>query len=48
MRKKEEARQEAGRVLHVQQWNGDEKICEGGNKSGVYRLMKTLIEKGKK
>ena len=44
--KKEEARQEVGMALHVNNEMVIKKICEGGNKSGLYDHM--LIEKGKK
>ena len=47
MRKKEEARQEVGIALHVHNEMVMKRICEGGNKSGLYKHMKTLIEKGK-
>ena len=47
MRKKEEARQEVGMALHVHNEMVMKKICEGGNKSGLYVHMKILIEKGK-
>ena len=46
MRKKEEARQEVGMALH----HHNEmvmKICEGGNKSGLYDYLKMLIRKRK-
>ena len=48
MRKKEDARQEVGMALHVHNEMVMKKICEGGNKSGLYAHMKMLIEKGKK
>ena len=47
MRKKEDARQEVGMALHVHNEMVMKKICEGGNKSGLYAHMKILIEKGK-
>ena len=47
MRKKEEAREEVGMALHVHNEMVIKKICEGGNKSGMYAHMKMLIEKGK-
>ena len=47
MRKKEEARQKVGMALHVDNEMVKKKICEGGNKSGLYAHMKMLIEKGK-
>ena len=47
MRKKEDARQEVGMALHVHNEMVMKKICEGGNKSGLYAHMKMLIEKGK-
>ena len=46
-RKKEEARQEVGRALHVHNEMVMKEICKGGNKSGLYGHMKMLIEKGK-
>ena len=47
MRKKEDARQEVGMALHVHNEMVMKKICEGGNKSGLYTHMKMLIEKEK-
>ena len=47
MRKKEDARQEVGMALHVHNEMVMKKICECGNKSGLYAHMKMLIEKGK-
>ena len=47
MRKKEDARQEVGMVLHVHNEMVMKKICEGGDKSGLYAQMNMLIEKGK-
>ena len=47
MRKKEEARQEVGTVLHVHKEMVMKNICEGGNNSGLYYHMKMSIEKGK-
>ena len=47
MRKKKDARQEVGMTLHVPDEMVMKKICEGGNKSGLYAHMKMLIEKGK-
>ena len=44
LRKKEEARQELGRALHVHNGMVMKKICEGGNKSGLYGHIKMLIE----
>ena len=44
MRKKEDARQEVGVALHVHNEMVMKKICEGGNKSGLYAHMKMLIE----
>ena len=46
-RKKEEASQEVGRILHVQNAMVMKEICKGGNKSGLYGHMKMIIEKGK-
>ena len=48
MRKKEEARQEVGMALNVHNEMVMTKICEGGNKSGLYAHMKMPIVKGKK
>ena len=47
MREKEEERQEVGMALHVHNEMIMKKICEGGNKSGLYAHMKMLIEKEK-
>ena len=47
MRKKEEVKQEIGMALHVHNEMVMKKICEGGNKSGLYDHMKMLIENGK-
>ena len=47
MRKKEEARQEVGMALHLHNEMVMKKICEGGNKSGLYDHLKMLIRKGK-
>ena len=44
-RKKEEASQEGGRDVHVHNEMVMEEICKGGNKSGLYGVMKMLIEK---
>ena len=46
-RRKEEASQEVGRVLHVHNEMVMKEICKGWNKSGLYGHMKMLIEKGK-
>ena len=48
MRKKEEARQDVGMVLHVHHEMVMKNIYEGGNKSGLYAHMKMMIDKGKK
>ena len=34
-------------ALHVHNEMAMKKICEGGNKSGLYAHMKMIIEKGK-
>ena len=47
MRKKEEVRQEVGMALHVDNEIVMKKICQGGNKSGLYAHMKMLIKKRK-
>ena len=47
MRKKEEVKQEVGMALHVHNEMVMKKICEGGNKSGLYDHLKMLIEKRK-
>ena len=47
MRKKEEARQEVGMALHLHNEMVSNKICEGGNKSGLHDHLKMLIRKGK-
>ena len=47
MRKKEAARQEVGMALHLQNEMVMKKMCEGGNKSGLYEHLKMLIRKGK-
>ena len=47
LREKEGARQEVGIVLHVHNGMVIKRICEGGNKSGLYGHMKMLIVKGK-
>ena len=44
---KEEATQVVGMALHVHNEMVMKKICEGGNKSGLYVQTKMLIEKGK-
>ena len=47
MRKREEAMQEVGMALHLHNEMVMKKICEGGNKSGLYDHLKILIRKGK-
>ena len=47
MRKKEEAGQEVGLTLYLHNEMVMKKICEGGNKSGLYDHLKMLIRKGK-
>ena len=47
IRKKQEARQEVGMALHLHNEMVIKKICEGGNKSGLYDHVKMLIRKGK-
>ena len=47
MRKKEDAGQEVGMVLHLHNEMVMKKICEDGNKSGLYDHLKMLIRKGK-
>ena len=47
MRKNVEARQEVGMALHVHKEMVMKRICEGGNKSGLYAHMQIPIEKGK-
>ena len=47
MRKKEDARHEVVMALHVHNEMVMKKICEGGNKSGLYAHMKMLREEGK-
>ena len=43
MRKKEEAKQEVGMALHAHNEMVMKKICECGNKSGLYVHMKMPI-----
>ena len=45
MKKKEEARQEVGMALHLHNEMVMKKICEGGNKNGLYDHFKMLIRK---
>ena len=47
MRKKEEARQEESMAFHLHNEMVMKKICEGGDKSGLYDHLKLLIRKGK-
>ena len=47
IRKKEEARQEESMALHLNNEMVMKKICEGGDKSGLYDHLKMLIRKGK-
>ena len=48
MRKKEDARQEVGMALHVHNEMVMKKICEGGNKSGLYAHMKNANRERKR
>ena len=48
MRKKEETKQEVGMALHLHNEMVMKKICDGGNKSGLYDHLKMLIRQGKK
>ena len=41
-----ERKKEVGGLLHVHNRMVMQKICEGGNKSGLYGHMKMLIDKG--
>ena len=47
MRKKEEAMQDVGMALNLHNEMVTKKMCEGGNKSGLYDHLKMLIRKGK-
>ena len=47
MKMKEEAGQEVGMALHLHYEMVMKKICEGGDKSGLYDQLKMLIRKGK-
>ena len=47
MRKKEKARHEVGMALHLHNEMVMKKICEGGNKSGLYDHLKMLTRNEK-
>ena len=47
VRKNEETRQETGMALHLHNEMVMKKICEGGNKSGLYDHWRMLIRNGR-